>query len=367
MQPKGREFEPRTLHSFLHGSHLLPHLCGAVALADSLATTAPAFDVDSPAYVAIRAVMYLSALTVIGACAFVLLIATRVAHLSGSYLEVSAVVPATRRLARWATVVLAFAMLARLLAQGFMLGEGETVILVPLLTDSIWGWGWLAGAGATLVIAGALIVKSGRRKTWRVAAVGTMVLALSFSITGHAVAVHSNLVVRVLFDAIHVMAAGGWLGTLFIVSTIGLRTVLMLPIEKRGHAAAELINAFSTFALTCVATLLVTGLFAAWSELPTVSALWQTSYGSALYRKLVFIGFTGLVGIYNWRFVKPRLTNPATISTLRKSAAVELTIGLVVVALTAILVGTSPPDTDDAPPATAHHVISNATSAARRA
>lgn len=366
MQPKGREFEPRTLHSFLHGSHLLPHLCGAVALADSLATTAPAFDVDSPAYVAIRAVMYLSALMVIGACAFILIIAPRVAHLSGSYLEVSAVVPATRRVARWATVVLAFAMVARLLAQGFMLGEGETVILAPLLADTVWGAGWLLGAAGTLVIAVALIAKSGRRPAWLVAAGGAMALAFSFSITGHAIAAHSNVVVRVLLDAIHVMAAGGWLGTLFIVATIGLRTVLMLPLEKRGHAAAELVNAFSTFALVCVGTLLVTGLFAAWSELPTVSALWKTQYGSALYRKLIFIGFTGLVGVYNWQFVKPRLTNPATISTLRKSATVELTIGLVVVALTAILVGTSPPDMDDMAPSAAHHAIPSATPTARR-
>jgi len=35
---------------------------------------------------------------------------------------------------------------------------------------------------------------------------------------------------------------------------------------------------------------------------------------------------------------------------LRRSAAVELTIGLAVVILTAILVGTSPPDADDGMP-----------------
>ena len=222
MQPKGREFEPRTLHTFLHGTPLLPPLGGALALADSMANVAPTFGVDSPAYVAIRAVMYLAALSIIGSCAFILLIATRVSHLSGSQLEISAVLPATRRLARWATLVLACAMVARLLAQGYMIGEGGTLVLMPLLESTVWGWGWLVGAAATVAMAVALTVKEGSRATWRIAAAGTMALALSFSLTGHATSV-SYPAVHVLLDSVHVMAAGGWMGTLFVVATIGLR------------------------------------------------------------------------------------------------------------------------------------------------
>jgi putative copper resistance protein D len=349
LQPKGREFEPRTLHSFLHGTHLLAHLGGAVALADSLASSAAPFGVESPAYVAIRAVMYLSALSIIGACAFILLIATRVSHLSGSYLKVSTVVPSTRRFATWATALLVLALVARLVAQGYMVSEGGPLLIAPLLKSTYWGWGWLVGACAAVVIAVALVAGRGSRASWRGTAVGTMMLALSFSLTGHAISQPTNAALFVLLDMVHVMAAGGWLGTLLVVSTIGLRTVAMLPSERRGHAAAELINAFSTFALLCVSTLFVTGTITAWSHLPTVSALWKTEYGSALYRKLIFIGLTGLVGAYNWRVVKPKLTSPGTIAVLRKSAAVEITIGVIVVILTAILVATSPPDADDMP------------------
>ncbi len=358
MQPKGREFEPRTLHTFLHGISLLPHLRGAIALADTLASVAPTFGVDSAAYVAIRAVMYVAALTIIGSCAFVLLIATRVSHLSGSHPALTTILPATRRLARWATALLALVLLARLLAQGYMLGEGGAVILVPLLRDTMWGWGWLVGAAATVVIAGALTNARGARVTWQVAAAGTIALALSFSLTGHATSAPTSPTAHVLLDSVHVMAAGGWLGTLFVVATIGLRSVMMLPIDARGRAAAELISAFSAFAITCVVTLAVTGGVAAWSQLPTIAALWQTPYGSALFRKLVVIGLTGLVGIYNWRVVKPRLSSAAAIPTLRRSATVELSIGLVVVILTAILVGTSPPDADETPIASAPRVTS---------
>jgi putative copper export protein len=63
------------------------------------------------------------------------------------------------------------------------------------------------------------------------------------------------------------------------------------------------------------------------------------------------ISLMALVGAFNWLVIRPRLSNPTTIPLLRKSAAVELTIGVVVVVLTAILVGTSPPDSEDAMPA----------------
>ena len=293
--------------------------------------------------------MYLSALLIIGCCAFVLLIATRVSHLSGSYLEVSAIVPSTRRLARWATVVLAFAMVGRLLAQAYMVGEGESMPIAPLLQTTFWGWGWLLGAAATAVIAGGLIFTRGTRAAWHVIAVGALALALSFSLTGHAITT-SKPMVHVMLDTIHVMAAGGWLGTLLVVATVGLYTALRLPIERRAQAAAELIGAFSSFALLCAATLAVTGVIQAWAHLHTISALWETHYGQALFRKLVVIAMTALVGAFNWLVVKPRLTKPKTISLLRKSAAVELTIGLAIVILTAILVGTSPPDEDEGMP-----------------
>jgi putative copper export protein len=292
--------------------------------------------------------MYLAALLVIGSCAFILIIVPRVTHLSGGDRALSTVVPSARRVARWAAVVLIFATLARLLAQGYMLGEGQSLIIGSLLASTVWGWGWLVGAVATIVIAYALFVARAGTAAWRVTAAGTLGVALSFALTGHATSTHTSPALHVIADAIHVMAAGGWLGTLLVVATIGLRTVFTLPIEKRARAAAELIGAFSNFALFCVATLVITGVVAAWSQLPTLSALWQTPYGLALTRKLVVIALTGFVGIFNWRFVQPRLNDPATISLLRKSAAAELTIGLAVVILTAVLVGTSPPDSDDA-------------------
>jgi putative copper export protein len=303
--------------------------------------------------------MYLSAMLVIGSCAFILLIATRVEHLSrpAGDVELPAIVPGTRLLARWATVVLVLAMIARLFAQTYMVGEGDFAMMMPLLATTFWGWGWLVGGASTLLIAGGLFLGRGQRAAWRATAAGTIGLALSFSLTGHAASA-TKPILFVMLDSIHVMAAGGWLGTLLVVTIVGLRSVLMLPMERRGQAASELINTFSTFALLCASTLVVTGFVAAWSHLHTVSALWQTHYGQSLFRKLVAIAMMALVGAFNWRVIRPRLANADTVPLLRKSAAVELTFGLAVVILTAILVGTSPPDSEDAMPAMSLHAAS---------
>jgi putative copper export protein len=303
--------------------------------------------------------MYVAAMLVIGSCAFILLIATRVAHLSqqASDAQLPPVVPSTRLLARWAAVFLVLAMIARLLAQGYMVGEGDMSMTMPVLRTSLWGWGWLVGAASTLLIVATLFLGRGNRAAWRATAAGTIGLALSFSLTGHAASA-AKPILFVMLDCIHVMAAGGWLGTLLVVTTIGLHSVLGLPIERRGHAASQLINTFSTFALLCASTLVVTGFVAAWSHLPSVSALWQTHYGQALFRKLVVIAMMALVGAFNWRVIKPRLASSDTIPLLRKSAAAELTFGLAVVILTAILVGTSPPDADDAMPGMSLHAPS---------
>ena len=114
-------------------------------------TPLPAFGVDSPAYVAIRAVMYLSALLVIG-CVRIHSPHrhARLASLAGSYARASAGGADHAACSRdGPTVVLAFAMVARLLAQGFMVGEGESMLIAPLLRTTFWGWGWLVGAAAT--------------------------------------------------------------------------------------------------------------------------------------------------------------------------------------------------------------------------
>ena len=86
-----------------------------------------------------------------------------------------------------------------------------------------------------------------------------------------------------------------------------------------------------------------TGLFAAWLHLGSVPMLWQSSYGKTLLLKLAVLFILFATGAYNWLRVKPILGEELAEGRLRRSAAIELAAGAVVLAVTAALVATPTP------------------------
>jgi putative copper export protein len=104
-----------------------------------------------------------------------------------------------------------------------------------------------------------------------------------------------------------------------------------------------LLRAFTPVALSCGGLLLVTGSIEAWLQLGSLSAVWSTAYGQALFRKLVFVVLVAALGAYHWRFAQPRLANEKSLTTLRWSIALDVVFLLVVFVLTAVLTGTAPP------------------------
>ncbi|HET7321019.1 MAG TPA: CopD family protein, partial [Longimicrobiaceae bacterium] len=87
------------------------------------------------------------------------------------------------------------------------------------------------------------------------------------------------------------------------------------------------------------------GIFAAWLHLTAVSDLWTTPYGRTLLLKLVLLLGVFGTGAYNWLRVKPSLGGEEAAAHLRRSAAAELGIGVIVLAVTAMLVATPLPAT----------------------
>jgi putative copper export protein len=86
-----------------------------------------------------------------------------------------------------------------------------------------------------------------------------------------------------------------------------------------------------------------TGVFSAWLHLGTVPALWTTGYGRTLLLKLGVASLVFGTGAYNWLRVKPALEREEAAGPLRRSATIELTVALVVLAVTAVLVATPLP------------------------
>jgi copper transport protein len=105
------------------------------------------------------------------------------------------------------------------------------------------------------------------------------------------------------------------------------------------------VRRFSAIALWSVAVIVVTGVVRSWLELGSLSAYWEGSYGRVLLTKVaVFAPLVGL-GALNRRIVGPRLEANRRIGGLariRRQIGFEVALGVLVVALTAWLVGLSP-------------------------
>ena len=98
---------------------------------------------------------------------------------------------------------------------------------------------------------------------------------------------------------------------------------------------------FSRVALICVSTLAVTGLLQAWHEIRTVDAIATTRYGQLVLLKVVL--FVGLLGLgYLARRGLRRSAADSTLSRLRRTMLIEVAVGAIVLAATAVLVAEPP-------------------------
>jgi putative copper export protein/methionine-rich copper-binding protein CopC len=310
------------------------------------------FSAESPGYVAVRWVTFIGLLGVIGIVAFrviVLGLVRRRGDAEGLLLLEPAAARATGIGLAFA-VLLAVAVLARLYAQSLAVhGAGEALSWTSfsaILARTTWGLGWMLQAAAVSVVLAGFLVARRRARThagWALAAAGVVALAFTPALAGHAVAVPGNPALAILADGLHVVGAGGWLGSLLAVLLVGIPAALRLDAEARGAAVAALVNAFSPTALFFAALVTVTGVVSATFHLGSVADLWRSDYGRVLLLKVGVLALVFGTGAYNWLRVRPALGDARGASRLRRSAGAELAVGAAVLLVTAVLVATPPP------------------------
>lgn len=306
--------------------------------------------VESNWYVLVRWLGFLALLGVLGATMFLLAVLPAfgrgaVPRPGALSRHLSAGAAAFGRVAALALLVVGF---ARLLAQGAtMLTATDPVTpewLSALVGGTMWGKGWLlqmtAGAVAWIGFR-ALERRStlGARLLILLAALG---LALAPALSGHAIATIPRTGIAVAADWAHVLAAGGWMGGLAVLLLVGLRVIHREVAADRGPLVAQLVQAFSPPALLLGGVVVGTGLVGAWLHLERLAALWSTSYGQTLLVKLALVAVLFALGGLNFLRVRRTLGTDAATATLRRSAGAELTVGIVVLVVTAILVALPP-------------------------
>ena len=307
-----------------------------------------AFVAESPLYVVTRWLQFTAILIVVGAVTFrivVLGFMSRARVPRATLIETAA--KAAARVGFLAATALGIVAVLRLAAQSYALhgasGAWNVVFIASMLRKTVWGWAWLLQiVGVVVVLIGfaQARVASGSRipRGWLMATLGAVVLAFTPALSGHAVSAPRLTALAVLADAAHVLGASGWLGSLLFVIAVGIPAALRGDPDDRGLAVADLVNAFSPTALAFAGVTATTGVFAAWLHLGEVSALWETAYGQTLLLKLAVLSVVGATGAYNWLRVRPALGDLEGARRVRRSATVELAVGALVLAVTAVLV-----------------------------
>lgn len=146
-------------------------------------------------------------------------------------------------------------------------------------------------------------------------------------------------------NPVHVLAAGLWIGTLFVLVTAGLTSLLRHEPtrDRRGAIAADMVNGFSPLALTMGGVVVLFGVITAWRHLHVLANLWSTPYGYTLIAKLCFVALVFGLGAWNWRRQRPTLGSEAAATSIRRSATTELTVAAIVLLITAVLVSLPSP------------------------
>lgn len=308
------------------------------------------FGVEGPTYAAIRAITYAVLITLLGVVAFQLLVLPKACRrlFPGGGALCDTVMRRSTALGITAATALVLASIGRLAAQVYaMLEPGippDWDMVSAAIMGSTWGMGWLLQivGGLTAVMAFWL---AWRGAAWALAAAYVAVFAVAFfpAMSGHAAAIEGFSVLPIVADGVHVLSAGGWLGTLLVMMLVGIPTAIASDSVNPGRSVAALVNAFSPAALAFAGLAVVTGVFAAWLHVGNLPALWTSGYGRTLLLKLGVVSLVALTGAYNWRRVRPSLGSEEATRRLKVSATTELIIATVVIAITAVLVATPPP------------------------
>jgi putative copper export protein/methionine-rich copper-binding protein CopC len=303
------------------------------------------FGVVSPIYTLVRWANFLGIIGALGTVAFGLLVLTLAEFRTGRSAGASAKI-LLARVGLVSSGIVLFGAVARLLAQrAALFGTGAMMNLAEgsgALMSTAWGAGWLLQvlAGSTAMV-GFRLVRRRPRAGWGLALLGSLLLSLTPALSGHAVSAEGLGVLPILADTLHVIGAGGWIGSLFVMLLFAFRR--KGGEDRQSIPLADLVRAFSPTAVFFVGILVVTGLFSAWTQLGSFGALWSSGYGRVFLLKLGILVPVFATGAYNALRIRPALAEGKGESRFRWSAGIEVAVASFVLFVTAILVATPTP------------------------
>jgi putative copper resistance protein D len=242
-----------------------------------------------------------------------------------------------RRLALVASLVALISAIAWLALESAAMADDRSAaidpdVIVAVLSDTAFGQAW----AAHLVLAAALVavVVFGPRDRWAATAVASAALLASLGLVGHA-AMQMGVegVLHRANHALHLMAAGAWIGGL-VPFAMCLRAYQRDDLRKD---AVRAMAGFSFWGQLIVAAIVLTGVvnIALTSHRAPIPP--TTPYRALLAAKLIIVAIMISLALFNRFVLAPRLKASANaLRTLRATSAAEVALGCVVIALVSV-------------------------------
>jgi copper resistance protein D len=294
---------------------------------------------------AARAVHFAAGLLVFGELVFALFIAAPVSR--SAWLDRSSAGEASRRrlgrVALWSIAAGIASWLVWLACEAVLMSgapvdvalHGET--LMAVLGKTAFGRLWLLRIVLAVILA--VLLWSSTRVTHhavrRSLSYGALAIAgaylASLAWAGHAAA-GTERSVQLTSDAVHLIAAGAWLGALPALAAFLARGPGLDP-------AARATQRFSSLGVASVTALVCTGLVNAWYLVGDIPGLVGTEYGRLLLAKLTLFAAMLALAAVNRLVLSPRLSTgqSAAAASLRRNALLETAFGAGIVAIVGVL------------------------------
>ena len=204
------------------------------------------------------------------------------------------------------------AILALIVGAGWLAWQASVVgrgAFDGLLTTRFGGL-WLIRQCALFVVNVAMIGdRRGRRWGWLVSVLAIVSVAVSQALNSHAAGLPDQSALAVAADALHLLAAGAWVGSIFallvgLLPLIRSRRVELVQVALRGW------RRFGVFAALSVGALAASGVYNAARQVASIDAWISTTYGQLLAGKIGLFLIAGLIGAINSILLHPRLAAP---------------------------------------------------------
>ena len=233
---------------------------------------------------------------------------------------------------------------------GALAGAFDSDMLSSVLWDTGFGRVW-AARGVPMLLVVAIVWLGGSSvlsdRPIRILAVLAAILLASLAGVGHT-QVHEGVpaVAHVTADAVHLLAAGAWLGGLL---PLGMIVVACRTKQLSNNEAVFALARFSGMAYLAVAALVASGAINGWFLIGSLSALIGTSYGELLLLKLGLFGLMLCLAACNRFWLVPALAKAPTayrsdlvLARLRRHILAEQILGALVVGIVSLLGALSP-------------------------